>query len=121
MVEVDKRFGSKRLEQLLLLLKHLGDNLQLVAPITVLSSSRSALSLKISPTSLRAAFFPITDLTDECRQFVQSVMDTLKMSDDEKRQAVGFGLKHIGNRLIDLHALAKEIKLVKCSSLEEYD
>ena len=120
-MEVDKRFGSKHLEQLLLLLKRLGDDLQLMVPIVVLSSSRSALSLELSATSLRAEFFPITDLTEnECRQFLQSVMDTLKISDDEKRQAIDFGMRHIGNRLVDLHAVANCIRQVKCSSLEEY-
>ena len=78
-VEVDKifRFRSKNLEELLMLLKRLRDDLQLIVPVVVLSSSRSALSLELSPASLRVAFFSITDLTEnECRQFFQSVIDT---------------------------------------------
>jgi hypothetical protein len=84
LVEVDRRFGSKRLEQLLLLMKRLGDDMQLVQPIVVLSSSRSALTLEINASSLRVKLIPIPHLTEnECRQFLQKVMDGLKLSDAE--------------------------------------
>ena len=53
-VEVDTRFGSKRLEDLLLLMKRFGDDLQLVQPVVILSSSRAALTLEINASSLRA-------------------------------------------------------------------
>jgi hypothetical protein len=47
------------------------------------------------------------------------MMDGLKMSDDEKRKAVDFAVKNIGNRLFHLHVLAEDVKDLKCSSLKE--
>ena len=55
-VEVDKKFPSESLEELLLLMKQLGDDSKLVKPIVVLSSSRSALGLNIGIRKLAGSF-----------------------------------------------------------------
>ena len=119
LVEVDKRFASESLEELLLLMKHLGDDSKLVEPIVVLSSSRSALGLHITPIALRSDFIEMTDLTlEQSRQFFDLLLTKMAITENERKQGVDFAVENIGTRLVHLHAVARLSK--KCTSLEDF-
>ena len=121
LVEVDKKFASESLEELLLLMKHLGDDSRLVEPIVVLSSSRSALGLNITPTKLRAKFVTVTDFTPEqSRQFFQQLLTRMAITENERKQGIDFAIEKIGTRLVDLHTVATTLSSKKCNSLKEF-
>lgn len=110
LVEVDKRFGSSDLENLLLLLKTLGDDSKLLLPIVVLSSSHSAFGLDIDPVLLRTYFIDVTDLThDETWKFFNALLMKLGLPEHEKEEEIKFAIENIGNRLTDLHTMAKQL------------
>ena len=110
LVEVDKRFGSSNLESLLLFLKTLGDDCKLVLPIVILSSSHSALGLKIEPGALRSRFIDITDLThDESRKFFSELLKKLELPEHTEKDVIEWGIENIGNRLVHLHAVASQL------------
>ena len=64
-VEVDVRCNSNQLQNLLILLKIWGEDMQLVRAVVTMSSSRAALGLFIDMPELRADIFEIEDYTDE--------------------------------------------------------
>ena len=122
-VEVDTKFPSESLQDLLLLMKHLGDDTKLVKPIVVLSSSRSALSLKIGTAKLRAKYITVADITyAEGQQFFHEVLSSVGITGNEKQQGIDFALEKTGTRLVDLHIVAERLRESKNKkySLEQF-
>lgn len=106
-VEVDKRFDGAHLEELLLICKHLGDDLKLVMPVVVLSSSRAAFGMQLCANVLRAKYVEVDDLSeDEARTFLFKALKTINATDDRKRDAVEFAVSAIGTRLVHLCEVA---------------
>ena len=88
-IEVDKRFYGPHLENLLLTCKRLGDDLKLVAPVVVLSSSRAAFGMHINPGDLRAKFLEVDDLSEvEARSLLFKALEKVEGSHDMKKNAV---------------------------------
>ena len=100
-LEMDKRFKAKQLETVLLQLKTWGADLKLVHFVIVLSSSFTALGLKIGHTQLRAQYACVGDLSDrQARTYLKERVQNL--SED----VVDRICKQIGFRILDLHKLS---------------
>ena len=107
-IEVNTRYDSAKLEDLLLTCKHLGDDSGLVVPVVVLSSSRAAFGMHLSDDELRAEYVEVDDLSeDEARTFLFKALKTVNATDDKKKDAVDLAVAAIGTRLVHLCRVAK--------------
>ena len=120
-IEVDKRFGPERLENLLLTCKRLGSDLNLAIPIVILSSSRAAFGMHINAFELRAEYIEVNDLSvEESQIFLHKALENLEGTLDMKEQAIDNVIASVGTRLVHL------IKLVptdtrEFNSLDEFN
>ena len=117
-LHVDRYFDGRKLENLLLLLKQIGDDNKWAKSIVVLSSSQAALTLEINAFTLRAQFLSVYDLTyDESEEFLRRLLEPFEESEEKKKRFINECLKLLGNRPLDLHEFG--IMADRCSSLEQ--
>ena len=102
----------------MLICKRLGDDLKLVAPVVVLSSSTAVFGMHISPGDLRAKFVEVDDLSEvEACSLLFKALEKVEGSHDMKKIAVDLAISETGTRLVHLHCVVSE---TQSRSLDEF-
>ena len=115
-LEVDVKFTTLQLQQLLLQLKSWGTDYRLAQFIIVLSSAYTALGLTTSVGELWSQFVPVTDLKDaEVQEFLQSRFPNLSKGVIEKVR------KRVGNRILHLVEVAVKTETLTQKKQTERD
>ena len=100
-LEVNVKFTSLQLQQLLVQLKSWGTDSRLAQFIAVLSSAYTALGLTTSVGELRSHFVPVNDLNDaEVQEFLQSRFPNIS------KGAIKQVHRRVGNRILHLQEVA---------------
>ena len=125
-IEADIRCNGEQLQNLLLLLKRWGADLELIQPIVTLSSSRAAYGLTIDHRSLRTDIFTVHDLSaaesDEvlflnCKQFVECTREEFSLFSEKLISRLGTRVLH----LCDFTRVLKSLCHKKISLKELYE
>ena len=104
-LELDVKFKSSQLQELLVNLKAFGSEYRLARFIVVLSSAITAFGLTVSIGDLRGQLVPINDISDaQARDFLQEKLKSLSPAE------IGYICESIGNRILHLQQLLTLIK-----------